>query len=97
MNESRNGIRERRFIVVLGQGTETVFPSTGSCDSWNGKNCGVEDTVDVGRGHGSCNSNVDCPCCAPFCSKAGYCQTTNDLLSATGIEDKNIISFWAIS
>ena len=30
--------------------------------------------MDVGRGAGSCNSNRNCPCCAPFCSKAGYCQ-----------------------
>ena len=36
--------------------------------------CGGDDTVDVGRGPGSCNSNVDCPCCAPFCSLSGYCQ-----------------------
>ena len=39
--------------------------------------CTSNDTVDVGRGEGSCNSNLDCPCCAPFCSSAGYCQTSN--------------------
>ena len=44
------------------------------CSSWNGKACGVGDTANVGRGPGSCDSNNDCPCCAPFCSKYGYCQ-----------------------
>merc|ERR1712154_121686 len=41
---------------------------------WNGRGCGAEDRVDVGRGSGSCNTDCDCPCCAPFCSRAGYCQ-----------------------
>ena len=49
----------------------------GLCSSWNGKVCGSDDRVDVGRGDGSCNSNKDCPCCAPYCSEAGYCQTSN--------------------
>jgi len=44
------------------------------CSSWNGKACGVGETANVGRGPGSCDSNNDCPCCAPFCSKYGYCQ-----------------------
>ena len=44
------------------------------CSSWNGKACGAGETANVGRGPGSCNSNNDCPCCAPFCSKYGYCQ-----------------------
>ena len=30
--------------------------------------------MDVGRGSGSCNSDCDCPLCAPFCSTSGYCQ-----------------------
>ena len=30
--------------------------------------------MDVGRGSGSCNSDCDCPLCAPFCSTWGYCQ-----------------------
>ena len=30
--------------------------------------------MDVGRGAGSCNSDCDCPLCAPFCSTSGYCQ-----------------------
>ena len=39
---------------------------------WNGKGC--KDPVDVGRGKGSCNTDCDCPLCAPFCSTSGYCQ-----------------------
>ena len=42
---------------------------------WNGRQCGSQDTVDVGRGKGSCNTDCDCPRCAPFCSKYGYCQS----------------------
>ena len=30
--------------------------------------------MDVGRGSGSCNSDCDCPLCAPYCSTSGYCQ-----------------------
>jgi len=39
---------------------------------WNGLECKVP--VNVGRGLGSCNTDCDCPLCAPFCSTAGYCQ-----------------------
>ena len=39
--------------------------------------CTNQDTVDVGRGTGSCNTNCDCPGCAPFCSNSGFCQTTS--------------------
>ena len=53
---------------------QTTLTPTGACIRWNGKVCTGDDTVDVGRGPGSCNSNVDCPCCAPFCSSSGYCQ-----------------------
>ena len=28
----------------------------------------------VSSGSGSCNTDCDCPLCAPFCSKWGYCQ-----------------------
>jgi len=49
-------------------------PQSAKCSSWNGKACGAGETANVGRGPGSCNSNNDCPCCAPFCSKYGYCQ-----------------------
>ena len=41
---------------------------------WSGRGCREEETVDVGRGSGSCNSDCDCPLCAPFCSTWGYCQ-----------------------
>ena len=41
---------------------------------WSGKRCREEETVDVGRGAGSCNSDCDCPLCAPYCSTSGYCQ-----------------------
>merc|ERR1711936_650423 len=42
---------------------------------WSGKRCREEETVDVGRGSGSCNSDCDCPLCAPYCSSSGgYCQ-----------------------
>ena len=41
---------------------------------WSGRGCREEETVDVGRGSGSCNSDCDCPLCAPFCSTSGYCQ-----------------------
>ena len=30
--------------------------------------------MNVGRGSGSCNTDCDCPPCAPFCSNSGYCQ-----------------------
>ena len=40
---------------------------------WNGLECKV--SVDVGRGQGSCNTDCDCPLCAPFCSRdGGFCQ-----------------------
>ena len=41
---------------------------------WSGVVCGEEDAVDVGRGSGSCDTDCDCPLCAPYCSTAGYCQ-----------------------
>jgi len=42
---------------------------------WSGRGCRPGETVDVGRGSGSCNTDCDCPLCAPFCSKSGgYCQ-----------------------
>ena len=43
---------------------------------WNGKGC--KDPVDVGRGPGSCNTDCDCPLCAPFCSKHGFCQNNKN-------------------
>ena len=30
--------------------------------------------MNVGRGSGSCNTDCDCPLCAPYCSTSGYCQ-----------------------
>ena len=71
------------FCRYLGISNVTTIPPTGMCKSWNGKTCTHDDKVDVGRGAGSCNSNNDCPCCAPFCSKEGYCQT-HDLQSGIG-------------
>ena len=42
---------------------------------WSGRGCRPGETVDVGRGSGSCNTDCDCPLCAPFCSKSGgFCQ-----------------------
>lgn len=67
----------RIFNSNQGRANQTTFSLTGSCTSWNGKFCTDDDTVDVGRGSGSCNTNLDCPCCAPFCAKSGYCQATN--------------------
>ena len=63
---------------------------TGSCTSWNGKFCTDDDTVDVGRGSGSCNTNLECPCCAPFCAKSGYCQATNVKSSKSETNKGNI-------
>ena len=68
---------EKYNIIFLGQPNLATLLLTASCTSWNGKVCTSNDTVDVGRGEGSCNSNLDCPCCAPFCSSAGYCQMNN--------------------
>ena len=73
-------------VIFLGQSNPATLLLTGSCTSWNGKVCTSNDTVDVGRGEGSCNSNLDCPCCAPFCSSAGYCQT-NNFQTTIGIND----------
>ena len=42
---------------------------------WSGRGCRPGETVDVGRGSGSCNTDCDCPLCAPFCSRSGgFCQ-----------------------
>jgi len=65
-----------------GQGDVTEILLNGRCLSWNGITCTDNDTVDVGRGPGSCDSNLDCPCCAPFCSTSGYCQTSNPISSS---------------
>ena len=70
------------FTHISGASNQTRNPLTGTCKSWNGKACTEDDKVDVGRGAGSCKSNRNCPCCAPFCSKAGYCQNHD---SASGI------------
>ena len=62
------------ILGIFGQNTLTPI---GTCTSWNGKDCTDDDTVDVGDGPGSCNSDMDCPCCAPFCSSIGkHCQKT---------------------
>ena len=63
-------ISEYSFILATGGRVSSI----GTCSTWNGVECGAADTVDVGRGLGSCNSNLDCPCCAPYCSKEGFCQ-----------------------
>ena len=65
------------LFIVLGPTKEPKLSSTGVCNSWNGKECSDKDSVNAGRGPGSCNSNFGCPCCAPFCSNEGYCQTTD--------------------
>merc|ERR1712038_2040471 len=57
--------------------TVPEFSPIGSCNVWNGRECTDADTVDAGRGAGSCNSNLGCPCCAPFCSQNGFCQALN--------------------
>ena len=41
---------------------------------WSGRRCREDEAVIVGRGSGSCNTDCDCPLCAPFCSRSGYCQ-----------------------
>ena len=41
---------------------------------WSGRGCREDERVDVGRGSGSCNTDCDCPLCAPYCSTSGYCQ-----------------------
>ena len=68
--------------------TEPEFTPIGSCNVWNGKECTNADTVDAGRGAGSCNSNLGCPCCAPFCSQNGFCQSSQNrpspILSSSG-------------
>jgi hypothetical protein len=62
-------------------GTGRVRRQVGTCwprpcgpRRWNGRGCTDADMVDAGRGPGSCNSDSGCPLCAPFCSRAGYCQ-----------------------
>ena len=62
-------------------GTGRVRRQVGTCwphpcgpRRWNGRGCTDADMVDAGRGPGSCNSDSGCPMCAPFCSRAGYCQ-----------------------
>jgi len=72
----------RIFDSNLGEQNLTQVFSAGKCLSWNGKACSGADTVNVGRGPGSCNSDNDCPCCAPFCSKHGYCQNNRPQLSS---------------
>merc|ERR1712038_446316 len=57
--------------------TVPEFSPIGSCNVWNGRECTDADTVDAGRGAGSCDSNLGCPCCAPFCSQNGFCQALN--------------------
>ena len=62
---------------ILGFFGQNTLTPIGTCTSWNGKDCTDDDTVDVGDGPGSCNSDMDCPCCAPFCSSIGkHCQKT---------------------
>ena len=53
---------------------ETCWPRPCGPRRWNGRGCTDADMVDAGRGPGSCNSDSGCPMCAPFCSRAGYCQ-----------------------
>jgi len=65
-----------------GQVNLTQILSSGKCSSWNGLACTGADTANVGRGPGSCNSDNDCPCCAPFCSRHGYCQNNRPPLSS---------------
>ena len=77
-NEHASWIKNIRIIqIFLLSNTRPIFLTTGLCTSWNGNACTGSDTVDVGRGAGSCNSNTDCPCCAPFCSTSGYCQKSD--------------------
>jgi len=46
--------------------------------TWSGVRCNNDDTVDVGNGPGSCNSDCDCPSCAPFCNNYGYCKNNEN-------------------
>ena len=94
--EIRNGLdkftSEYSFILATGGRVSSI----GTCSTWNGVECGAADTVDVGRGLGSCNSNLDCPCCAPYCSKEGFCQKgiNNPAISGmpiTAVNDDKIL------
>merc|ERR1711997_455112 len=65
----------RLWIIVFVLSTECLVSAQQYYEPvWSGKRCREEETVDVGRGSGSCNSDCDCPLCAPYCSTSGYCQ-----------------------
>ena len=74
--ESRLTARQRR---------DACWPHAGEvCGprKWNGLLCTDADTVNAGRGPGSCLNDQGCPACAPFCSRSGYCQTHNKATAA---------------
>merc|ERR1711874_957086 len=63
------------WIIVMVLSSECLVSSQQYYEPvWSGQNCGEDESVDVGRGTGSCNSDCDCPLCAPYCSTSGYCQ-----------------------
>merc|ERR1711874_519233 len=65
----------RLWIIVMVLSSECLVSSQQYYEPvWSGKRCREDESVDVGRGAGSCNSDCDCPLCAPFCSTSGYCQ-----------------------
>merc|ERR1711874_823650 len=65
----------RLWIIALVLSCECLVSSQQYYEPvWSGQNCGEDESVDVGRGTGSCNSDCDCPLCAPYCSTSGYCQ-----------------------
>jgi hypothetical protein len=68
--ESRAGRARRSPDACWPHAGEECGPRT-----WNGLGCKDSDMVNAGRGAGSCNDDTGCPACAPFCSRAGYCQT----------------------
>merc|ERR1712045_581683 len=65
----------RLWIVLLGLTSQyLVWGQEDYEPVWSGRGCREDERVDVGRGSGSCNTDCDCPLCAPYCSTSGYCQ-----------------------
>merc|ERR1711936_1345209 len=65
----------RLWIIVMVLSCECLVSAQDYYEPvWSGKRCREDESVDVGRGSGSCNSDCDCPLCAPYCSTSGYCQ-----------------------
>merc|ERR1711936_692868 len=69
----------RLWIIVMVLSCECLVSAQDYYEPvWSGKRCREDESVDVGRGSGSCNSDCDCPLCAPYCSwniiGGYYCQ-----------------------